>query len=143
MDFRNGNGQVRICQPCKRNSDLQDDLGQSFIKYSCVKHKSYTFRNQALIKRLAKKSTGYYKGVYNNIALIFASSAMYPLLAIFMFWKIGESEVVLDINPYDAIDTSAAALAAIDKVFVFLELIVLLLLCGLFKRYYKRFVRNI
>ena len=116
----------------KRRSVIQSVKRQN-IEASEEKHsyrKSYTFRNQALIKRLAKKSTGYYKGVYNNISLIFASSAMYPLLAIFMFWKIGESEVVLDINPYDAIDTSAVALAAIDKVFVFLGVCFLVLTCA-------------
>ena len=37
---------------------------------------------------------------------------------------------MLDINPYDAIDTSAVALAAIDKVFVFLGVCFLVLTCA-------------
>ena len=40
---------------------------------------SRTFRSQALVKRLAKKSVDYYSKIYNNIALSFASAAQYPI----------------------------------------------------------------
>ena len=88
---------------------------------------SYTFKSQSLLKRLAKKSIDYYGTVYNKIALSFASSAMYPLLAILLFWNIGNTDIVLDTNPYDGIDTTAAVLAVVDKILVFLGLCFLVL----------------
>ena len=91
---------------------------------------SYTFRSQSLLKRLAKKSIDYYGTVYkvyNKIALSFASSVMYPLLAILLFWNIGNADIVLDTNPYDGIDTTAAVLAVVDKILVFLGLCFLVL----------------
>ena len=88
---------------------------------------SYTFRRQSLLKRLAKKSSDYYGTVYNKIALSFASSAMYPLLAILLFWNIGNADVLLDTNPYDGIDTTVAVLAVVDKILVFLGLCFLVL----------------
>ena len=90
---------------------------------------SYTFRSQSLLKRLAKKSIDYYGTVYNKIALSFASSAMYPLLAILLFWNIGNADIVLDTNPYDGINTTAAVLAVVDKILVFLGLCFLVLTC--------------
>ena len=88
---------------------------------------SYTFRSKSLLKRLAMKSIDYYETVYNKIALSFASSALYPLLAILLFWNIGNADVVLDINPYDGIDTTAAVLVVVDKILVFLGLCFLVL----------------
>ena len=88
---------------------------------------SNTFRSQSLLKRLAKKSIDYYGMVYNKIALSFASSVMYPLLAILLFWNIGNANVVLDTNPYDGIDTTTAVLAVVDKILVFLGLCFLVL----------------
>ena len=88
---------------------------------------SNTFRSKSLLKRLAKKSIDYYGTVYNKIALSFASSAMYPLLAILLFWNIGNADIVLDTNPYDGIDTTAAVLAVVDKILVFLGLCFLVL----------------
>ena len=88
---------------------------------------SYTFRSQSLLKRLAKKSIDYYGTVYNKIALSFASSVMYPLLAILLFWNIGNADIVLDTNPYDGIDTTTAVLAVVDKILVFLGLCFLVL----------------
>ena len=90
---------------------------------------SNTFRSQSLLKRLAKKSIEYYKAVYNKIALTFASSAMYPLLAILLFWNIANTDIVLDTNPYDGLDTTAAVLAVIDKIIVFMGLCFLALTC--------------
>ena len=89
---------------------------------------SYTFRSQSLLKCLAKKSIDYYGTVYNKIALSFASAAMYPLLAILLFWNIGNADIVLDTNPYDGIDTTAAVLAVVDKILVFLGLCFLVLI---------------
>ena len=80
-----------------------------------------------MLKRLAKKSIDYYGTVYNKIALSFASSVMYPLLAILLFWNIGNADIVLDTNPYDGIDTTAAVLAVVDKILVFLGLCFLVL----------------
>ena len=88
---------------------------------------SYTFRSQSLLKRLAKKSIDYYGTVYNKIALSFAFSVMYPLLAILLFWNIGNADIVLDANPYDGIDTTAAVIAVVDKILVFLGLCFLVL----------------
>ena len=90
---------------------------------------SKTFKSQTLLKRLAKKSIDYYGKVYSNIALEFASSALYPVLAFLLFWHIGNTDVVLDINPHDMIDTTEAVLAAVDKILVFLGLCFLVLTC--------------
>lgn len=108
----------------KRKSVIQSVKRQN-TKAEKQRHgyrQSYTFRSQSLLKRLAKKSIDYYGTVYNKIALSFASSAMYPLLAVLLFWSIGNTEIVLDINPYDEIDTTAAVLAVVDKFLVFLGL---------------------
>ena len=88
---------------------------------------SNTFKSQSLLKRLANKSIDYYAKVYNKIALSFASSAMYPILAILLFKNIGNADVVLDTNPFDGTDTSAATLAAFDRILVFLGLCFLIL----------------
>jgi len=88
---------------------------------------SHTFRSKSLLKRLADKSIDYYGKAYNRIALSFALSAMYPILAILLFWNIGNTDVVLDTNPYDGIDTAAAVLAVVDKILVFLGLCFLVL----------------
>jgi len=90
---------------------------------------SQTFKNQTLLKRLANKSIEYYRNVYNKIALSFASSAMYPVLSVFLFLNIGNSDIVLDTNPYDGIDTTDAVLAAADKIVVFLGICFLVLTC--------------
>ena len=90
---------------------------------------SDTFKSQSLLKRLARKSVDYYNHVYGKIALSFAFAATYPILAVLLFWNIGNSNVVLDKNPYDGIDTSAAVLAAVDRILVFLGLSFLVLTC--------------
>lgn len=88
---------------------------------------SSAFKSQSLLWRLAKKSIDYHSNVYGKIALSLASAALYPILAVLLFWNIGNSNVVLDKNPYDGIDTSAAVLAAVDKILVFLGLCFLVL----------------
>ena len=113
----------------KRRSVIQSVKKQN-TEASELRHgyrQSYTFRSQSLLKRLAKKSIDYYGTVYNKIALSFASSIMYPLLAILLFWNIGNADIVLDTNPYDGIDTTAAVLAVVDKILVFLGLCFLVL----------------
>ena len=115
----------------KRRSVIQSVKKQN-VEASEERHgyrQSKTFRNQAILKRLAGKSISYYGKVYNKIALSFASSAMYPVLAVFLFLNIGKTDVILDINPYDGIDTSAEVLGAVDKIFLFLGLCFFVLTC--------------
>lgn len=90
---------------------------------------SKTFKNQSLLKRLAKKSVDYYSKTYNPIALSFASAAIYPITLLLFFYHIGSTEVVLDTNPYDGIDTASAVLAATDKILLFLGACFLALTC--------------
>ena len=54
-------------------------------------------------------------------------SALYSLLAILLFRNIGNTDIILDTNPYDGIDTTAAVLAVVDKILVFLGLCFLVL----------------
>ncbi len=89
--------------------------------------RSRTYRTQTLLKRLAKKSTDYHAATYTRIALSFAASALYPLVALWLFWCVGDTEVILDNNPYDGIDTTGAVLAAMDDLFRFLGWAFLLL----------------
>ena len=108
----------------RRRSVIQSVKKQN-LEASEQRHRyrqSNTFKGQSLLKRLAKKSIDYYGTVYNKIAFSFASAAMYPLLAILLFWNLGNAEIVLDANPYDGIDTTAEVLAVVDKVLVFLGL---------------------
>lgn len=81
---------------------------------------SETFRSQALISRLSQKSSDYYKKEYNNIALSFASSILYPVLAILLLWHISRTDIVLDINPYDMFDTSAEVWNVVMNIIMFL-----------------------
>ncbi len=88
---------------------------------------SQTFKSQSLLKRLAKKSTDYYGKTYHGIALVLACAAMYPITALFLFWHIGNTNVKLDVNPYDSLDTTAAVLSAVNKIFLFIGLCFLIL----------------
>lgn len=90
---------------------------------------SKTFKNQSLLKRLAKKSIDYYSKTYNPIALSFASAAIYPITMLLFFYHIGNTEVVLDSNPYDGIDTASAVLEATDNILLFLGGCFLALTC--------------
>ena len=93
------------------------------IKASEERHsyrQSQTFKNQSLLSRLAKKSIDYHSKAYSGIALTFASAAMYPLLIILIFYHIRDTEVVLDTNPFDGIDTVTAVLEATDSILLFL-----------------------
>ncbi len=90
---------------------------------------SKTFQSQILLARLAKKSVDYYQKAYRGIARSFASSALYPVLAILLFWQIGKPDVVLDDNPYDLIDTASAVLEAVDGIVLFLGSCFLVLTC--------------
>lgn len=81
---------------------------------------SETFRSKALISRLAQKSSDYYKKEYNNIALSFASSILYPILAILLLWYVSHANIVLDVNPFDGVDTSDAVWSVVMKIVAFL-----------------------
>ena len=81
---------------------------------------SKTFRSQSLTKRLAQKSIDYHGKVYSRIMLLFASSAVYPLLAVLLLWNISRESVVVDANPYDGIDTFAPVLEIVGGLLWFL-----------------------
>lgn len=88
-------------------------------KVSEQKHsyrQSQTYKNQVLLKRLAKKSIDYYSKTYNSIALTFALAALYPILAALLFWYIGNTDIVFDTNQ----DVIAAMITAIDNILLFL-----------------------
>ena len=78
---------------------------------------STTFKTQRLTARLAKKSVEYNSGIYNGISFSFAVSALYPVLAFLLFYYTAKSEVVLDLNPYDGIDTAAAVISELNRIF--------------------------
>lgn len=106
----------------KRKSVIQAVRKQN-VKAAEQKHsyrQSQTYRNQSLLKRLAKKSIDYYSKIYYGIALSFATAALYPVLALLLLWNIGNSEVVIDANPYDGFDTSISVLAIVDNMILFL-----------------------
>ncbi|MPM66599.1 hypothetical protein SDC9_113509 [bioreactor metagenome] len=106
----------------KRHSVIHSIRKQN-IKASKEKHsyhQSQTFKNQPILKLLANKSMEYYKKAYNGIALTFATSALYPVLAFLLLWNIGNSNVVLDTNPYDQINTTADVLAVVHHLLLFL-----------------------
>ncbi len=90
---------------------------------------SQTFKNQSLLRRLAKKSIEYHSKIYNGIALTFASAAIYPILIVLIFYHIGDTEVVLDTNPFDGIDTATAVLEATDSILLFFGVCFLALTC--------------
>ncbi len=90
---------------------------------------SQTYRSQTLLKRLAKKSIDYYSQTYNRIAVSFATAALYPIISAMLVSYIGKASIVIDSNPYDAIDTSAAVLAVISQLLVFLSVGFLVLTC--------------
>ncbi|MBQ7324250.1 MAG: FtsX-like permease family protein [Clostridia bacterium] len=90
------------------------------LKASQQKHsyrQSRTYREQALIKRLAKKSVDYHSKTYNEIALTFALAAMYPILAILLFWYVGNTNVLFETYQQGEID---AALSALEQIFALL-----------------------
>lgn len=114
-----------------KRSVIQSVKSQN-LKASEQRHgyrQSHTFQNQILLKRLAKKSIDYYEKTYNGIALTLASSALYPILSILLFWHIGSVEIVLDSNPFDVIDTTAVTLKAVDNLLLFLGGCFLVLTC--------------
>ncbi len=105
----------------KRRSVIQSVKKQN-IKASEERHgyrESRTYRSQPILKRLAKKSIDYYVKTYNRIAVAFATAALYPMISGMLFWLIGKSDVVVDNNPYDGIDTATAVIEVIYNLFVF------------------------
>lgn len=113
----------------KRKSVIQAVRKQN-VKAAEQKHgyrRSQTYRSQALLKRLAKKSIDYYSKNYNGIAWAFAAAALYPVLGVLLLWNIGNSEVIIDANPHDGFDTSASVLAVVDNMLLFLAVCFLIL----------------
>lgn len=99
-------------------------------KASNEKHsymQSRTFQEQALLKRLAQKSTKYYSGTYNGIALSFSLAALYPIIALILLINIGNLEIVLDNNPFDGVDTVTAVCNVVYRLMFFLILCFLVL----------------
>lgn len=106
----------------RRRSVIQS-VRQQNVQASEQRHgyrQSKTYRNQALFKRLAKKSIDYYAKAYHGIALAFASAALYPVLAVLLFVNIGNSDIVIDVNPYDSLDTSGAVFEVVNNMLLFL-----------------------
>ena len=90
---------------------------------------SATFKMQDILSRLATKSVEYYGKVYNKIAVSFSNSALYPLLAVILFRKLIGTSIVLDTNPHDGVDTSAATVEAVKEILIFLGIGFLILTC--------------
>ena len=90
---------------------------------------SKTFRSQSLLKRLAQKSIDYHGKIYTRIMLMFASSAVYPLLAVLLLWNIGKESVVVDANPYDGTDTITPVLEIVGGLLWFLIICFSVLTC--------------
>ncbi len=114
-----------------RKSSVISEVKKQNNKASNEKHnymqQSRTFREQAAVRRLAKKSTMYYSRTYNRIALSFALAAMYPVIAAMMFVKTGNQEIIIDDNPFDGIDTSVAVYDAVFRLMIFLLICFLVL----------------
>lgn len=91
--------------------------------------KSNTYRSQKLMKRLAQKSIDYYARTYNMIAITFASSAVYPILAVMLFCNIANESFVADDNPYDGVDTIASTSEIVGGILAFLSCCFLVLTC--------------
>ncbi len=106
----------------KRRSLIQSVRKQN-TEVAAVRHgyrQSETYKNQALLKRLAKKSAEYHARIYNNIAVSFSVSALYPMIAVFLFASLAGSEVIIDYNLYDGIDTASGVIHAVDSIAIFL-----------------------
>lgn len=81
---------------------------------------SRTFREQSVMSRLAKKCADYHRTAYSKIAVSFSVSAFYPVLALLLTARILGSEVTLDANPYDGIDTAGAVMGVVRTLLLFL-----------------------
>ena len=81
---------------------------------------SRTFREQSVLRRLAKKCADYHRAAYSKIAVAFSVSAFYPVLALLFTARILGLEVTLDANPYDGIDTAGAVMGVIRTLLLFL-----------------------
>lgn len=76
-----------VIQSVKKHNVKASDEKHSY-------HQSNTYKSQ-ILKRLAKKSVAYYYSTYNGIALTFATSVLYPMLAVLLFWNLGDDDIVL------------------------------------------------
>ena len=114
----------------KRKSVISDIRKQN-AKETETRHgymQSKTYREQSLLKRLAQRSVKYYSRTYNAIACSIVLTALYPILAVILFLRVVNiKNIVIDENPYDAIDTSAAVYAVIYRLLLFLCLCFLVL----------------
>ena len=89
---------------------------------------SYTFKNMPIEKRLAKKSADYHKAATRRISLMIAATSMYTIIGFIFFYLLSDTRVIVDENPYDGIDTSAIATAAVESIMLFTLLALLALL---------------
>lgn len=81
---------------------------------------SRTFKEQSVLRRLAKKCADYHRAAYSKIAVAFSISAFYPVLALLLSARILGSDVTLDANPYDGIDTAGAVMGVVRTLVLFL-----------------------
>jgi len=97
---------VSLIQQLRRHNTVETEARHSY-------RNSYTYRTMAVEKRIAKRSVDYYAPTYRRISLMITSIAAYPILTILFFGLISRAKIVVDINPYDGIDTSSAVLNSV------------------------------
>lgn len=113
-----------VCIPelgAERSTAIGRIRGQSAA--SAERHgyrQSKTFREQSVLHRLAKKCADYHRAAYRKIAVSFSVSAFYPILALLLTARILGSDVTLDANPYDGIDTAGAVMSVVRTLLLFL-----------------------
>ncbi len=90
---------------------------------------SHTYKSQAVLKKLAVKNAEYHYKEYNRIVILILSALLYPITAAVMLVNVGNTDVVIDSNPYDGVDTSAAVTEIINGIFVFIVVCFLILSC--------------
>ncbi len=105
--------QGAVIQTIRRQNPTAGELTHGY-------RQSKTFRQKALVKRLAQKSNDYHAKINTRMMLLFAGAAVYPMLAVMLFWKIGGEDVTLDVNLFDGTDTVGAAADAVVGILLFL-----------------------
>lgn len=82
-----------------------------------MRRKSYrrsnTFRALSVPAQLGRKNVDHYARRYRAIAVTFACAASVLLIGIILYHYLGAVSVVLDENPYDGVDTTAASTSAV------------------------------
>ena len=115
-------GMVMLCYaapqmtPKRRSPTAVEGLRRKGREVSAQPHgyrASNTFKRQSVLKRLAAKSIDFYKTRYRGLAISLAVSVFYPILAALLIRHLLSATVVLDTNPFDGVDTSAAVEASV------------------------------